>query len=1636
LHRTPKFPSHLNGFITTHAAPDFCLVAVFSAIAICFQEESEMKLKLRRFFTFFVLLGLLLPSPVFAAGQAYIADPAAPIFINEIHYDNDGTDAGEAVEIAGPAGTDLTGWNLVLYNGNNGALYTTTTLSGVIPDQQNGYGTVNFSYPENGLQNGSPDGLALVDPSTTVVMFLSYEGTFAAIDGPAVGLTSTDIGVSEGGSTAIGDSLQLTGTGTTYGDFTWATAQPATIDAVNTGQTFPAPVNEPVTIDCGSTLILDEGIGGSTPITATDADGTVIDIAISAVNPAAPITLSDLVPAGAVGETASALVDVDAATPIGIYTVSLVAANNDGTPQTATCDLTVEVQAVVVNEPVLIDCGAPLTPYIGDGASTTITASDADGIVVDIAITTVNPAAPITLSDLVPAGAVGETASALVTVDASTPIGSYVVSLTASNNDGTAQTATCDLAVEVLEIPPLPDVYINEIHYDNDGADAGEMVEVAGPADTDLTDWSLVLYNGNGGTSYNTIPLSGILPDQEAGIGTLAFAATGLQNGSPDGLALIAPDATTVVEFLSYEGIIVATDGPANGLTSTDIGVSEPGDTPVGESLQIIEGVWTGPIPNTFGAINALPTPVLPDVYINELHYDNAGSDTGEMVEVAGPAGTDLTDWTIVLYNGNGGGTYNTIALSGILPDQEAGIGTLAFEAGGLQNGGPDGLALVAPDGTLIEFLSYEGSFTGVGGPADGVISTDIGVSEPNDTPIGQSLQLIAGTWVGPIPNTFGAINAMPVPLLVINEIDYDQPGTDTAEYLEIRNNDSTAANLLGWTVELVNGNGGAVYQTIELPDVSLASGDYYVICTNAATVPNCDLEAISSIQNGAPDAVALSYDGALIDAVSYEGDTAAPYTEGSGDGLVDGGDQGISRCPDGVDTDQNNIDFILADITPGMENICEPPPPPEVCGDPFTPIYEVQGSGFVSPLIVPDVTVIVTVEGIVTSDFQLDSQLRGFHLQDVSGDGNPATSDGIFIYLPASSTDVNVGDHLRLRGEVKEYYDLTEISNVSMIMTCSTGNAITPTPVTLPVSDPSDFEAYEGMLITFPQPLFIAEYFNFDRYGEIVLATSRQFNPTALYDPGTPDVSQMSLENELSRIKLDDARTSQNPDPALHPNGGIFDLTNLFRGGDQLNNVTGVIDYSFGEYKLQLPSGADYLAANPRPPAPEETGGTLKVASFNVLNYFTTLDSRGADTPEEFERQRTKIIAAISQIDADVVGLIEIENNTEAIINLVEGLNDLMGAGTYAYVDTGLIGTDAIKVAFIYKPATISLMGSYAILDSTVDPRFIDAKNRPALAQTFYENATGGVFTAVVNHLKSKGSDCDDLGDPDLGDGAGNCNLTRKAAAEALVDWLATDPTGSGNADFLIIGDLNAYDKEDPIDAIKMGSDDLSGTADDYTDLLYQFIGEYAYSYVFDGQLGYLDHGLASAGILPDVSGVTVWHINADEPDLIDYDMSYKQDAQDALYEPNAFRSSDHDPVIIGLNVCEEVAPTLEVTVFPDTLWPANHMYKTVHAFVSAQDNFDPNPDISLVSVTSNEPDNGPGDGNTINDIVIVDDYTFKLRAERSAQGSGRIYTITYQVTDTCGNVSTQSATVTVPKKKWPFPTPWPWPNLKRMDR
>src|SRR5690606_3927762 len=322
---------------------------------------------------------------------------------------------------------------------------------------------------------------------------------------------------------------------------------------------------------------------------------------------------------------------------------------------------------------------------------------------------------------------------------------------------------------------------------------------------------------------------------------------------------------------------------------------------------------------------------------------------------------------------------------------------------------------------------------------------------------------------------------------------------------------------------------------------------------------------------------------------------------------------------------------------------------------------------------------------------------------------------------------DVAVGDLVRVTGTVAEFNDLTELTTITSVVVCASGVSLpTPATVELPLASVGDLERYEGMRVTFPQALLISEYFNFDRYGEIVLTlpgvgSTRAFQPTAYLDHDDPAVAGAFDLVELSSILLDDGNGSQNPALSRHPNGQQFTLENSFRGGDTLTNVTGVMDYSFGVYRLQPTQGAVYEATNPRPEQPADVGGSLRAAAFNVLNYFEDFgstgcgpagaeDCRGADNATEFTRQRDKIIAALDTMDAHVVGLIEIENDADqgALIDLVAGLNAVVGAGTYAYVDTGgPVGIDAIKVALIYQPAYVTPLGDPAILDSAefLDP-------------------------------------------------------------------------------------------------------------------------------------------------------------------------------------------------------------------------------------------------------------------------------------------------------------------------------------------
>lgn len=609
--------------------------------------------------------------------------------------------------------------------------------------------------------------------------------------------------------------------------------------------------------------------------------------------------------------------------------------------------------------------------------------------------------------------------------------------------------------------------------------------------------------------------------------------------------------------------------------------------------------------------------------------------------------------------------------------------------------------------------------------------------------------------------------------------------------------------------------------------------------------------------------------------------------------------------------------------------------------GGSLTFIHSIQGSGASAAL-----TGVHTIEGIVVASFQSPNSLGGFFVQEEDGDADadPATSEGIFVF---SNIPMSVGTKVRVQGTVTEFFELTELNNVTGVANCGPGSLPTVSnlnfPVPAAVGGVPYLERFEGMRIVTTQPLGVAENFDHGRFGELTLGLNgRLFIPTHVVAPGAPAIALQDL-NDRSRIILDDNSdlTQQNIATWLFPENGGLSASNTARTGELLDTaVSGILSFDFGNYRILPTAPVTFHSTvnNPRPAVPASVGGRIRIAAFNVLNYFTTLDTsptgcgpsgtlecRGANTTQEFTRQRTKIINAIVAMDPHVFGITEIENNNlEAIDNLVSGLNDATTPGKYAYISTGTIGTDAIRVGLIYQPAVVNPVGTYAVLNT---PAVIPSKNRPPLAQTFEavgSKASLQRFTVAINHFKSKGSACTDtdepgeINDPDTGDGQGNCNLTRTSIAQALINWLATnptaDPTPAADRKIFIMGDLNAYKNEDPITAMTSTSfTNPVVTAGNpnatYVNLIDAFLGTESYSYVFMGQSGYLDHALANPAANRMVTGVTEWHINADEPVATDYNTDWtasinKTPAQIiSLFAPTPYRSSDHDPVMFGFN-------------------------------------------------------------------------------------------------------------------------------------
>ena len=574
--------------------------------------------------------------------------------------------------------------------------------------------------------------------------------------------------------------------------------------------------------------------------------------------------------------------------------------------------------------------------------------------------------------------------------------------------------------------------------------------------------------------------------------------------------------------------------------------------------------------------------------------------------------------------------------------------------------------------------------------------------------------------------------------------------------------------------------------------------------------------------------------------------------------------------------------------------------------------IFDIQGSGPVSPL---KGRVTIT-EGIVTHVLPSG----GYYIQDEEGDGNPETSDGLYIYTGTTpvTVPVAVGDLVRVKGLVTEFGSagsVTELSNISATTVLAQGRAMTPTPIEFVPG--VDFEPFEGMLVSIGNDLTVNDTAHLGGRGELTLSVGRRESATNRFRPGTAEAVAQAAANQANRLTLDDSLFST---PATVPYLGV---DGTVRSGDTVSGISGVVDFgSLGSggsgFKIHPVTAPQFSRTNARSSTPPVPASTYRVASANLLNFFTTFTNgddifggtgqgcllgivvsktncRGADDLVEFTRQRDKLVAELLAIDADVLGLVEIQNNGDVAVDyLVSQLNAATGFPTYAYVaGAPATGTDAIRVAMIYKPAKVKPSGAPLADGDSIN-------NRAPLAQTF--KATNGArFSVIVNHLRAK-SGCGSGANADLGDGQGCQNGTRVLQATRLANvFLPQVIAASGDPDVLVIGDMNAYGAEDPINVLQQ-----AGLVNEIERFV-RGADELPYSYVFGGEAGYLDHALATASLDEQMAGAAVWHANADEPVVLDYNLDGKNEAADALYRNDAFRSADHDPIVVAL----DLAPT-----------------------------------------------------------------------------------------------------------------------------
>ena len=656
------------------------------------------------------------------------------------------------------------------------------------------------------------------------------------------------------------------------------------------------------------------------------------------------------------------------------------------------------------------------------------------------------------------------------------------------------------------------------------------------------------------------------------------------------------------------------------------------------------------------------------------------------------------------------------------------------------------------------------------------------------------------------------------------------------------------------------------------------------------------------------------------------------------------------SRAVSGADTDVNSADFTTG--APSPESSASTPPPPPVITTVDKTIAEIQGTGSASPFA-GDQNTYVRTRGVVTAAYPTGG-FYAFVIQTPgtgSGtDATPGASDAVYVYQKSGGVAGHVGDYVEVTGLVTEFGGLTELtydpsdSHSSVAQLSDAHDPVTPLATDLPTTT-ADREAHESELLDLSgQHFTVTNNYSTNQYAEIGLAAGDTplVAPTEQYDAQDTDaIAAATAANAARAVTLDDG-SSINYLP--FGGGANQDIPLPWLSTDNTVRVSAratfvapvVLDYRNNAWKLQpthqvTGTGTDvatFSDTRSENAAPQDVGGDLTLATFNVLNFFNTTGvdfvanggsctfyddrdgnhvtdntcdpngPRGAAEQDDLVRQRDKIVRAINTMDADIVSLEEIENSValgesnrdDALSYLVDALNADAGATRWAYAPSPdaadlppVSQQDVIRTAFIYNPGAVQLVGPSKVLVGS--SAFSNA--REPLAQTFKPKGADDstTFGVIVNHFKSKGSGTDD------GTGQGNANPDRVAQAEAVASFADDFKAERGISKIFMTGDYNAYSMEDPVQKLEeKGYTNLeSDTADEYT-------------YNFGGMDGSLDHVFANAAALGDVTGVDIWNINADESVAYEYSRT-NYNATD-FYQPNQFRASDHDPEIIGIDV------------------------------------------------------------------------------------------------------------------------------------